>query len=158
LALEFSPGVIDQGECFDAVGRFPVAGEEFVDERGELGDVGPVAGVGVGDQRDPAVAGDDQAQADQARIDPFLFGLAARRDRRRFVGRVDERGEVRHVQDQSGQVQGESGDDTPADLSLDRVQIRLFHAVQRVPDPAVVQRRLPQFHPAGARGGGPPVG
>jgi hypothetical protein len=40
----------------------------------------------VGDQRDPAVAGDDQARADQAQIDPVLCGLAALGNRRRFVG------------------------------------------------------------------------
>ena len=40
-----------------------VAGDQLVDHGGELGDVGPVARVGVRDQRDPAVAGDHQAPA-----------------------------------------------------------------------------------------------
>jgi DNA-binding transcriptional ArsR family regulator len=71
---------------------------QLADHGGELGDVGPVAGVGVPGQRDPAVPGDDQAQTDQPQVRAFLLGLAPLRDRRLAVPGVDERGEVRHVQ------------------------------------------------------------
>jgi hypothetical protein len=53
----------------------PVAGKEFAQEMGELGDVGAVAGVGVAEQRDRAVAGDDQAKSDQPQSTRFCFAL-----------------------------------------------------------------------------------
>ena len=82
-----------------------------VDHVGELGDVGAVAGVGVPDQRDPAVPGDDQAEPDQAQVGAFLLGLAPLRDRRLVVAGVDEGGEVGHVQRHAGHVQAEGPDD-----------------------------------------------
>src|SRR3982750_705347 len=40
--------------------------------RGELGDVGEVAGVGTVHQRDPAVPAHDQGEADEAQVHPRL--------------------------------------------------------------------------------------
>ena len=64
----------------------------------ELGDVRLAAGVGMRKQRDAAVPGDHQAQADQPQVRAFLLGLAALRDRHPGVAGVDEGGEIRHVQ------------------------------------------------------------
>ena len=113
------PSVVDQGEVFDAGRELPVAAGQFVQQPGELGDVGTVAGVGVRQQRDRAVAGDDQTQPDQPQVHPFLFRFAALGDRGLVVAGVDVGGEVRHVQDQPGQVQGVLGDEPPAELGLD---------------------------------------
>ena len=52
------------------VGEVGVPLFEVLDQGGELGDVGPVPGVGVPDQWDPTGAGDDHAQPDQALRDP----------------------------------------------------------------------------------------
>jgi hypothetical protein len=82
------PGGADRG----------VPGRQLVDHVRELGDVGFVAGVGVPGQRDAAVPGDHQAQADQAKIGALLLRLAPLADRRLVVGGVDEGGEVGHVQ------------------------------------------------------------
>ena len=43
-------------------------------------------------------------------VDPFLLGFPACCDRRLVVAGVDERVEVRHVQDQPGQIQAELGE------------------------------------------------
>jgi hypothetical protein len=47
LSAEFSPGVVDQGQLGRAAGQVREPGGQFLDHQGELGDVGPVAGVGV---------------------------------------------------------------------------------------------------------------
>ena len=110
------------------------------------------------DDRDPAVAGDDQRQADQAQVDAFLLGFAALGDRGPLVGGVDVRGEVGHVEGDAGQVQAVPVDHAAVDLGLDRDQVIVGEQVHRVPEPAVVQGLLAQLHPARAGGGGPPVG
>lgn len=66
VRLGVLPGVEDDGQRAGLAAEEAVAAGQFVDHGGELGDVGLVAGVGVGDQGDAAVAGDDQAEADQA--------------------------------------------------------------------------------------------
>ena len=76
------PGVIDHGQRLDPRHQVPVAGHQFVDDRGELGDIGTVPGIGVADHRHPAVAGHHQRQPDQPQVGAFLLGLAALRDRR----------------------------------------------------------------------------
>ena len=85
LAAEFCPAsnttVISRpaparhvgGVSLRAAGGVP--GDQLVDHGGELGDVGPVTGVGVGDQRDAAVAGDHQAEPDQAQVGRFCLAL-----------------------------------------------------------------------------------
>ncbi len=103
-------GVEDDGQRPGLAAECAVAAGQFIDHGSELGDVGLVAGVGVGEQRDAAVAGDDQAEADQAQVEAFLFGLAALGQRRTGVGRVDEGREVGHVQREGGDVQPERGD------------------------------------------------
>ena len=142
------PGVIDHGQRLDPAHQVAVAGHQLVDDRDELGDVGPVAGIGVADHRHPAVAGDHQRQPDQPQVGAFLFGLAALRDRRALVAGVDEGGEVGHVQHQPGQVQPELGDHPPSQPGLDRAQLALAEAVHRVPEPAVIQRGAAQLHPS----------
>jgi hypothetical protein len=74
------PGVVDQGEIGDITGELPVAGDELFEHGGELGDVGAVAGIGVGEQWDAAIAGHHQPEADQAQVDTLLFGFAALSD------------------------------------------------------------------------------
>ena len=49
---------------------------------GELGDIGPVAGVGVPGQRDPAVPGDHQPGPDDPQVRSLLLGVAPLGDRR----------------------------------------------------------------------------
>ena len=74
------PGVVDQGERVEVAGQVPVPGNQLLHDSGELGDVWAVAGIGVGNQRDPAVASDDQTQTNQPQIGAFLFGLTPLRD------------------------------------------------------------------------------
>ena len=59
---------------------------QLADHVPELGDVGPVARVGVADQGDAAVDRDDQAEADYAQVGPFLLGVAPLGDRGAVVG------------------------------------------------------------------------
>ena len=55
-------GVEDEGELARTFGDRAEAGDEFIDHLGELGDIGAVAGIGMGDERDAAVSGDDEAR------------------------------------------------------------------------------------------------
>jgi hypothetical protein len=71
------PGVEDDGQRAGRPAEGGVAAGQLIDHGGELRDAGLVAGIGVGGQWDAAVAGDHQAEADQAQVEPFLFGLAA---------------------------------------------------------------------------------
>jgi hypothetical protein len=99
-----------------------VPGAELADQGGELGDVGPVARVGPPGQRDAAVAGNDQAQPDQPQVGALLLGLAALRDRRLAVRRVDEGGEVGQVQRHRRAVQLERLHDRQRDTVADLLQ------------------------------------
>ena len=133
-------------------------GAQRPDQGGELGDVGLVAGVGAPGQRDPAVAGDDQAQADQAQVGALLLGLPALGDRGALVAGIDEGGEVGHVQGHGGAVHAGRIDDGQRDPAGDLLQLLQAHGVHRVPEPAVIQRRRADpGEPAGRRAR-PPVG
>ncbi len=134
-----------------------MAGPQEVDHGGELGDVGAVAGVGVGDQRDTAVAGDDQAEPDQTQIGAFLFGLAALGDRRLGVAGVDVGGEVGHVQRQRGQVEVEGLDHGHGEPVLDLGELLQGDRVHRIPEPAMVQYHRGNPGEPVRRGGFPPV-
>ena len=138
--------------------RRGVAAGQFFDHRGELGDVDLVARVGVRQQRDPAVAGGDQPESDDAQVVAFLLGLAPRRDRRPVVARVDERREVGHVQDQRLDLQAEHLDHPPGQRRLDLFQLLHGDRVHRVPEPAVIQRPDPDPGDPAQRGPAPPVG
>ncbi len=47
LAAELSPGVVDHRQRLQGIGELTVADDQLIDHGRELGDVGPVAGVGV---------------------------------------------------------------------------------------------------------------
>jgi hypothetical protein len=141
------PRVVDHGQRLDRVDQQPVAADKFVQHGGELGDIRAVAGVGVRDDRDAAVAGDHQCQADQPQIGAFLLGLAALGDRRPLVGRVDVGGEVGHVQGHTGQVQAIPVDHAAVHRRLDGAQVVLAEQVHRVPEPAMIQGRIVHLHP-----------
>jgi hypothetical protein len=156
VGLGVLPGVEDDRQAA-GVGQGGVAGGEFIDDGGELGDVGPVSGVGVPGHRDPAVTGDDQAETDQAQVVAFLLGVPALGDRCLGVARVDERREVRHVQRERGQIQVELADHPRGDRPFRVHQGGLVEVVHRVPEVAVVARRRVDLGESGSGGGGPPV-
>ncbi len=134
-----------------------VPGFQLVDHAGELGDVGPVPGIGVPGQRDPAVPGDHQAEADQPQVRAFLLGLAALRDRRPAVRRRDERREVGHVEGDGGHVHAAGLHDRHRDRAAGLLQLLRGDRVHRVPEPAVIQRRSGDLREPVRRGGLPPV-
>ena len=106
------PGVVDQGEARALAVRArdpecPEAGDELAHHRPELGDVGAVARVGVADEGDAAVSGDDEAEPADAQVASFLLGMAALGDRGTLVARVDPGGEVRHVEHEPREVDRE---------------------------------------------------
>jgi hypothetical protein len=150
-------GVVDQGECVGGPGQRPEASHQFVDHRRELGHVGTVALVGVGADRHPAVAGHHQPKADQAQVEPLLLGMAPPGKLVAVVGRVDERGEVGHVQHQRAQVQPELGDHARGDGPLGGAQVGLADGVHRVPEAAMVHRGGRQPDQPVADGGPPPA-
>ncbi|MCJ7754656.1 MAG: hypothetical protein MUP13_08830 [Thermoanaerobaculales bacterium] len=152
------PGVVDHGQRLHRRAEVPVAGDEFVDDSGELGDVGTVAGIGVRQYRHSAVAGHDQRQADQPQVHTLLFRFTALGDRGAVVGGVDVGGEVGHVQHQPRQVQPELGDHPPSQFGFDAPQCIGVEAVHRVPEPAVIQRPGRCLHPPRPGRAGPPVG
>jgi len=125
---------------------------------GELRDVGLVAGIGVPGQRDPAVAGDHQAQAHQAQVGALLLGLPALGDRGALVAGIDEGGEVGHVQGDGGAVHAGRIDDSQCDLAGDLLQFLQADGVHRVPEPAVIQRRRADPGEPAGRCARPPVG
>ncbi len=94
-------GVIDQRQVVAVGGQGSPPLHELGDDPGELGDVGPVAGIGVRTQGDAAVGGDHQTETDKTQVGPFLFGMAPLGDRGPVVGRVDVGREVGHVQHQA---------------------------------------------------------
>ena len=132
-------------------------GGQGLDHVRELGDVRLAAGVGVAQQRDAAVAGDHQAQADQPQVRALLLGLAPLRDGRPGVAGIDERGEVRHVQGHRAGVQPEPGARRQRQLLLDPRQCVQRHRVECVPEPAVIQRRGADLGEPVRRRGAPPV-
>jgi hypothetical protein len=134
-----------------------IAGDQLVDDGGELGHIGLVARVGAGDHRDPAIAGDYQGQPDQAQVVAFLLGLATLGDRRLLVPGVDEGGEVGHVTHQGCQIQPELPGHRHAEPAFDLGQLRRRQRVHGVPEPAVIQRRSWDLDPPVRGRGGPPV-
>ena len=157
------PGVEDHRQrgrrgSTPTLGQCGVPGHQQVDHVRELGDVGPVARVGMGDQRHPAVAGDDQTEPDDPQVGSLLFGLAPRGDGRLVVGGVDVGGEVGHVQRQGGDVEPEPFDHGQSDPLLDLGELSQGDRVHRIPEPAMIQRtRHDLGEPVGC-GGLPPVG
>ena len=119
LSRRVLSGVVDHRQRLHRGGQCTVPGHQFLDDHGELGDVGAIPGVGVRHHGYPAVAGHHQRQPDQPQIHAFLFRFAALSDRGAVVGRVDVGGEVGHVQHQPGQVQPELGDHPPPQLGFD---------------------------------------
>src|SRR5665647_3502511 len=118
---------------------------------------GAAAGVGVAGGRDPTVAGHDQGEPDQAQVIALLLGVAPLGDRGPVVARVDERGEVRHVQREAGQVQAELGDHRLADRPLRGRELGGVQRVHRIPEPAVVRRADGNLREPRPCRGGPPV-
>ena len=157
------PGVEDHRQrgrrgSTPTLGQCGVPGHQQVDHVRELGDVGPVARVGMGDQRHPAVAGDDQTEPDDPQVGSLLFGLAPRGDGRLVVGGVDVGGEVGHVQRQGGDVEPEPFDHGQSDPLLDLGELSQGDRVHRIPEPAMIQRTRHDLGEPVGRGGLPPVG
>ena len=155
------PGVEDDGHLGAVLpgrgGQGGVPGSQHPDHLRELGDVGLVPGVGVRQQRDAAVPGHYQAQADQPQVRAFLLGLAPLRDRCPGVAGIDERREVRHVQRHRAGVQPGPGARRQRQLLLDPRQRLQRHGVHGVPEPAVIQRRGTDLGEPVRRRGAPPV-
>ncbi len=110
------------------------------------------------DQGDAAIAGDDQAQADQPQIGAFLFCLAALGDIGVGVGGVDERGEVGHVEGHGGGVEVEAVDDAYREAGEDLGELGGGDRVHGVPELAVLQRPGADLGESVSGGGGPPGG
>ena len=139
------PGVVDEGEALALAVRArdpkcPEAGDELAHHRPELGDVGLVARVGVADEGDAAVGGDDEAEPADAQVGPLLLGVAALGDRGTLVARVDPGGEVRHVEHEPREVDREGLDHPRDDATLDLGQVLLADRVHRVPEAPMVER------------------
>jgi hypothetical protein len=88
----------------------------------------------------------------------LLLGLAALGQRGAGVGRVDERGEVGHVQREGGDVQIERGDGPQGDPPLDLGQRPGPQLAGGVPVAAGVQGRGRDLDQAVPGRSGPPVG
>ncbi|WP_411733773.1 hypothetical protein [Paeniglutamicibacter sp.] len=123
------------------VGEFAVPGSQGIDHQRELGDVRLVSRIGVGQQRNVAIAGDHPSEADQAQVGAFLLGLASLGDRRFVVGGIDVGGEVGHDQRQGGNIQVEFGDRRQRDAFLDHRDLLQRRVVGGFPEPAVIQHR-----------------
>jgi hypothetical protein len=134
-----------------------VLAAKLADHRGKLGDVRAVTGVGVPAERDPAVAGDHQSQADQPQVAPFLLRLAPLRDRGLLVRRGDEGSEVGHVQRHRGHVDPGELDQPQREPVTDPLQLLEGDRVHRVPEPAMVQRPSRDLGEPVGCGGLPPV-
>ncbi len=143
----------DASRCGDRL----VLAAQLAGHGGELGDVGPVAGVGVPGQRDPAVPGDHQAQAHQPQVGALLLGLAALRHRRLAVAGIDEGREVGHVQRHRRAVHAGGLHDPHGELAGDLCQLPEGDGVHRIPEPAVIQRRGGDLGEPAGGGGLPPV-
>lgn len=150
------PGIEDHGQLPRVGAEAAVAGRQLVDHVGELGDIRTVAGIGVREQRDAAVAGDHQAEPDQAQVRAFLLGLAPTGLPRERC-RVDEGGHIGHIQRQRRRVHTEHVDDPRRDAPLDLDQRRGVAGMHRVPEPAMIQRRLRHLHQMIPRRARPPV-
>ena len=124
VGLGVLAGVVDQGEPVGVRGQGAPPGHQLGNHVGELADIVAVAGIGVADERDAAVGGDHQAQADQAQVDPLLLGVAPLGDRRPVVGRIDEGGEVGHVEHQPREVEIERRDHGRTQSTLDLDELR----------------------------------
>ena len=97
----------------------------------------------MGDKRDAAVGGHDQAEADDAQVGPFLLGVASLGYRGLVVGRGDLGGEIGHVEHEPGQVDVEGLDHTGDDAALDLFQLGLADG------PIASQKRRWSRAPAG---------
>jgi hypothetical protein len=160
VVLRVLAGVIDEGEPTGVAGAHGEADDELLDELRELGHVGLVAGIGVAEERDAAVGGHDEAEAeaDDAQVRPLLLGVTALGDRGVLVARVDVGGEVGHVEHQARQVDGEDLDHAGHDAPLDLCQMLLADGVHGVPEPPVVESGGGQADEPVARRGLPPLG
>ena len=120
-------------------------------------DVGLAAGVGVPGQRDPVIAGDYQAQPDQAQMTAFLPGLA-----RCAIGALPMRVSMkvaRLVMSSATEEQCSPNMLTPErDAAADLGQLLRGHGVHRVPEPQVVVHAGRDLGEPGCRRLGPSFG
>jgi hypothetical protein len=136
--------VIDQGELLGLV-RTVVgtqalkAGDELVDHRSELGDIGQVAGIGVGDERDAAIGGHNKAQTNYPKVISLLLRVSSLCDRGPRVRRVDIGREVRHVQHQPGEIDVEDLDHGGDDPPLDLFELGSADRIHRIPKAPVIE-------------------
>ena len=93
----------------------------------------------MADERDAAVCRDDKAEADEAKVGSLLLGVAALGDRGAVVRGVDIGGEVRHVEHESREVDGEHFEQASDDATLDLLQLVFADGVHRVPRAPVVE-------------------
>ena len=124
LSAEFWPASKTTVRPSSALADRPEALDQFVDHVGELGGVVAVPLIGVADQRDATVDGDHEPQTDQSQVVSLLLGLAPLGDGGTVVGRIDEGGEVRHVEREPRDVDLVGLDHALGDPALDLDQLR----------------------------------
>ena len=131
------PGVIDHGQRLHPGDQVPIAGHQLVDHGGELADVRPVTGIGVGDHRHPPPVS-TSANPTSRRSVRFCLALPRRDQRARCRCRCRWRSWSCPAPARSGRA--ELGHHRPADAGLDHPQLGLAEAVHRIPEPAMIQR------------------
>ena len=109
------------------------------------------------DEWDGAVGGHDEAEPTDAQIVPLLLRVPPLGDRGALVRRVDPGGEVRHVEDETTQVDLEALDHSGDDAPLDLVEVLLGDRVHRVPKAPVVERSCGYPQPPITGGRPPPL-
>ena len=131
-------GVEGHGQFPRAAAETLVAGDQLVDDRGELGDVGPVARVGAGDHRDTAIAGDHQAPGRPAAGHGVSAWPCPLGDRRPSF--AESMKVAKLVMSSTSPDRSSPTASSPPDPALDLGQLRHGEHVHGVPEPAVIQR------------------
>ena len=136
---EVVPGVVALVEDDRDRGRLHAEGLQAGDQLGQRRledlDVGGVARHGAGDEGDAVIRRAGQRQAHQPQVEALVLGMAPLSDRGLWIGAGDVGVEVRAVEDQSLEDDGELRHRLGDIGLLDRLQVLQADHVHGVPEP-----------------------
>jgi hypothetical protein len=129
------PFVEDEGDVGHPLGERLTAGQELLGHALEGHRVVLIARVGVMEERDLTIGGDQEGEAQQPEIGPALLAVAPLRQRGARVEAIEEGEKVGGVEQQTPEIQAEPCDGCAGQLVFDSGDVLPGDAGHVVPEP-----------------------
>jgi len=133
--------VKDQGKVTDPLAQDAAPLGQFFGDTAKGGGIMLVACIGVMQQRDVAVGGDQQRQAQEAQVIPSILAVASLGKCRTVVKAVDEGKEIGGIKEQASQIEAKARDGGGGDLLLNGSDSLFVDPIHIIPKPLTTQLR-----------------